>query len=143
MAIWTKNFKILHIIIMTVSVFMMNAKYFRFVIVTTSFTFINQFTANHCFSYSGEGWFKSFLRCFINTGFRAIFSIVTSMANKFLKAMLASIFGFSFISLSHIVTSRRAILSFIAPRRDMSKGYVTDNTISSNFGSSIFCLATT
>ncbi len=143
MAIWTKNFKVLNIIIMTISVFMMNAKNFKLSIITTSIAMANQFTTNHCFSYRGKGWFKNFLGCFINTGFRAIFSFVTCMSSKFLKTMLASIFCFSFISLSYIVTNSRAIFSFITSRRNMSKDYSTDKTISFDFGSSVFCLATT
>lgn len=140
MAIWAKNLKVLHVIIMTISVFMMNTKNSRFGIVTTAIALINQFTANHCFSCRGEGRFKCFLRCFINAGFRAIFSIMTSVTNKFIKAMLTCKFSLAFIPLCNIIARSRTVFSFIASGRNMGKSIVTDKAVSCDFRPSIFSL---
>ena len=140
MAIWAKNLKVFHVIIMTISVFMMNTKNSRIGIVTTAIALINQFTANHCFSYRGKGRFKCFLRCFINTGFRTIFSIMTSMTYEFFKTMMTGKFSLTFISLCNIVARSRTIFSFIASGRDVGKNIITDMAVSCNFCPSIFSL---
>ncbi len=140
MAIWAKNFKVLHVIIMAISVFMMNAKNSRLGIITTPITLINQFTANHCFSYRGEGRFKCFFRCFMYTRFRTIFSIMTSMTYEFFKTMMTGKFSLTFIFLRNIIARSRTVFSFITSGRNMGKNIMTDKAVSCNFRPSIFSL---
>lgn len=121
MAIWAKNFKVRDIIIISVPVFMMNAKNSWLMIIVTSVAFIYQLTGKHCFSYGCKRRFKCFFRCFIYTRFRTILSIMTGMSYKIFKAMMTGILFFSFISLRHVVARTRAIFCFIRPARDMLK----------------------
>jgi putative flippase GtrA len=140
MAIWAKNFKVGHIIVIAISILMMNSKYTRLSIIAAPIAIINQFTSNHCFSYRGERWFKCFFRCFIHTGFRTVFSIMTSMTDKFFKAMMAGKFSLAFISLCNIVARCGTVFSFITSRRNMRKWIRANKTVSLNFNSGIFSL---
>ena len=141
MTISAQNFKIRQIIIMWIFILMMHTKNPGFLIKSASIACLNQSTFPHHLSDCRERWFECFMRVFINACPRAIFTIMTSMANKFLKAMLASIFSFTFIPLSHIVARCRAILGFITPRGYMGKALGADKTICCNLSSFGFSFA--
>ena len=143
MAIWTKNLKVRHIVIISISIFMVYTKYARLITIATAITLIDQFTSNHCFSYGCKRWLKSFLGRLINARFRTVFSIVTSMTYEFFKAMITGKFSFPLVPLRNIVTRGRAVFSFIASRRNMRKSIIANQAISCNFSSSVFRLATT
>lgn len=139
MAIWTKNFKIGHIIIMAVSVLVVNSKYAWFFIVAASITLINQFTCNHCFSYSCERRLKRFFRGFINTRFGAIFTIFAGRVHKFFVAMIALKFlsPSPFQGLTFIITLTRTIFGFIYSTGNMLKFVFTYCAMSFNLNSLI------
>jgi len=130
MTIWTKNFKIRHLIIVAVSILMMNSKYSRFFSISTTIALINQCAGNHSFSYCCKRWLKSFFGRFINAGSRTIFSIVTSMAYKFFQTINTGKFSFTFIPLRNVITRSRTIFSFIASAGNMFKFFVAYMAIS-------------
>ena len=143
MTIWTKNFKIGNIIIMSVAVFMMNAKYAWLNIIAATIALINHLTRNHCFSNGCKRRLECFFGRFIYASFGAIYSIMTGMAHKFLKTMLTNIFSFAFISLSFIITSARTIFCFIRATRNMFKFFLTYFAFTFNLNSNKFCATRT
>ena len=139
MAIWAKNLKVLHVIIMAISVFMMNTKNSRLGIVTTPIALINQSTRDHSLSYGSKIWFKRFFRLFSNAFFRTKFTIFTWRIHKFFMTMIAfKFFGSSpFQGFTFVITFTRTILSFIYSAGNMLKLFFTYSTISFNLNSFI------
>jgi hypothetical protein len=128
MAIWAKNLEIRNIIIISISIFMMNAKYAQILIITTSVTFFNQLTTNHHFSNCCKRWFESFFGFFIYTRFRTIFSFanIRGRSKKFLEAMMTFETNTSFSKLRFVITFSRAIFCLITSGRNMRKLYATN-----------------
>lgn len=139
MTIWTKNFKVRHIVVIAISILVVYSKYAWFNIISTPIAMINQFTTNHCFSYCSKRRFKYFFRGFTNTRLGAIFTIFTWRVHKFFVAMITVKFlGSSpFQSLTFIITFTRTIFGFIYSARNMLKFVFTYCAMSFNFDSLI------
>lgn len=142
MTIRTKNYEISKLIIFSISVFMMNAKYFLVFIVSAIFAFINFSSNKERFPNSRKCWIPFGFVAFINASHAAINSFMRFGPKKIFPAMFASVSRFAFCFHCFIIALAGAILCFIASGRNMFKIISTNETFCSNKNSSLQSEAT-
>lgn len=138
MAKWTQNHQVIELIIIFISVFMMNPKYFFIFIITTYFTFYNQISRNQFLSNRCIFGNKNRFFCFIYAFSRTIFSFTRRRIKKNFSTMVTFIFKCAFQVLCFMITFSRAIFCFIGSTRNVFKIFSTYKTFSLNLNCTLF-----
>ena len=126
MAIRAKNFKIISDVVFPVSVFMMNTKNMRILIVSTSFTFGYFASFFHICSNSGKRWSAIFNFLFVATLNRTIFFPRTFGCWIRNATCLANSRFFSSFSTISIIAFIRTIFCNTNPRIENIKNFMTN-----------------
>ncbi len=121
--------KIFHQIIFSISIFVMNSKYFGKLFIFTNVAFFKHVSSDHLFSNCRKFWHEKFFLTFIHAFFGTIFSVRRFAIHKFLFTMKAFIFSKTSSNLRSMITKPGAIFCFIASRRNMFKIVSTNQTI--------------
>lgn len=117
----TQNHQVFFFVIIFISILMVNAQNDWFFFIPTFLAFFNKTSFQHCLSNSGINRVPLSGDALVHTLYRAIFSVMASMANEFFFTMKAFIGLFSFQSLRFSIAFSRTVFCFIAPRRYMGK----------------------
>ena len=133
MTVSAQNFQIFWCIVVAISVFVMHAQYFWMFVIPAMLAFQKHTASKHVFSYGSKRSFPNGFFCFINTGFRTIFSLVGRSVHKFFVAMQTSVFSFTFFTHCSVIANRTAIFSFVYSTRYVSKLRATFSAISYYF----------
>jgi hypothetical protein len=135
-AIGAKNFKIENFIVISISIFVMNAQNFWHSIIPTSFTRFYHFASNHIFSYRLECGNPFFFFGFVNAGNATkTFCLRRTCLKKF-STMSTWAANRSFCALRFVIAPSAAILCFIESGRYVAKNSTTNLTVCSNLNSS-------
>jgi len=121
MAVWAQNFKIVKIVVFTVSVFVMHAKNFRMLTVPTPDTTGQHSAINHFFTYSSKFRQPNFFGRFVDAGHATIFTFSRWRSKKFSFAMCAFATYRSFLAHGFVVTFWRTVFSFICSACNVRK----------------------
>jgi hypothetical protein len=114
MTIWAQNLKIFWCIVVSIAVFMVNAKNFRLYTVSAPLTVGNQISSRHSFAYSCILRSPHQLMRSIHARFRTVFSFVRWRIQKICAAMLTRILFCASVYLRFVIAFSATIFSLVS-----------------------------
>jgi len=121
MAVRAKNFQIVHAIIFSISILVMNSKNFFNFIKSTPFAFYNKISCKHIFPNGAKTWIPVIYFWFIYASFAAKHFFLRWACKKFYAAMFAIFFNRSLMFLRNVITFSAAIFSNVRSGRYVTK----------------------
>ena len=121
MTVRAQHFKIADLVVFSVAVFMVHAKYFWHFVVPASCARSQHPSYRHLFTYGGKRRLPLLFGGFVNARFRAVFSFVRRRAQKFDAAMRATVLHSAFSVHGFVVALRRTVFSLVGAARNVAK----------------------
>lgn len=129
MAVWAQNFKIVKIVVFTVSIFVMHAKNFRVFTVPTPNTTGQHSAINHFFTHGSKFRQPNFFGNFVDAGHATIFTFSRWRSKKFSFAMRAFATYRAFLTHGFVIAFWRTVFSFIRPTCNVRKFCIAHRAI--------------
>lgn len=136
MAIWTQYLQIAQFIVFSVSIFVMNTKYFFNLVVPTSLTRDNKPSFYHVFSYTLKCWRPFFFFRLVNALNATKYSWLGWAGKKSYSAVQTVDCHRSLGALSFVVTISATVLRSVGSRRYMGKFFATNIAICNDLNAS-------
>ena len=128
MTVWAKNFQVLHAVVQSIAVFMVNAKNLYVCIKSAFVTRIQQTSFFHIFSDSTKIGLPVFKCRFVNTSTRTIFSFFGRSRKKFCFAMEACVFNSALAFHCCVVAIWTTVFGFVCSTCNVFKNCVANFT---------------
>ena len=141
MAIWAKNLKIAHVIVVAISILVVNAQNFWVRIISASFARIDQPSRKHIFTNGLKSRNPNIFLWFVYTSYAAINSLFRWASKKSLSTIFAFARNRSFNSLRFVVTFFTTIFCFVGSGRYVRKFITACFAICGNLNSRCKSLA--
>ncbi len=133
MACRAQYFEIIYLVVISVSIFVVNPKYFWLAIISAPLAAQKHVSGFHFFTDGRKSRLPNVFTCFINASLRAIFSFMRRRIHKFCSAMSAFMLYRTFVGHGFIVASPATIFSFIGSTGYVRKLFTALFTIRDNF----------